>query len=162
MLKLIDLKLAFLPISPLFTTTTISAMNTLPGIVSIKYTSCQNLQPHVMAQSISGAVIDINAPLTDIPFINIPECKWSGNLEQGARVEESTLEFTTTHHLPEGRRLAFIITVASGKQYLIGSREPKYPRITYSDTSGSPSGDAAVRSYKISHTALKSVLPCIL
>lgn len=137
-------------------------MNTLPGIVSIRYTDCDNLQPHVMQQSISGATIDLSVPSEKINFFDVPKCQWSGTLSSGCREEKATLEFTTADILPEGRWLAFILTIASGKQYLIGSREPKYPQIEYSETTGSPSGEAAVRTYKITHIALKSVLPCIL
>lgn len=137
-------------------------MNTLPGIVSIRYTDCENLQPHVMQQSICGAIIDLALPTEKISFYGVPRCRWSGELASGCREEKSTLEFTTSDMLPEGRMLAFILTLASGKQFLIGSREPKYPQIEYDESTGSPSGDAAVRTYKITHVALKSVLPCVL
>lgn len=136
-------------------------MNTLPGIVSIRYTDCDNLQPHVMQQSISGAVIYLALPTVKVSFFGVPKCQWTGSLSSGCRQEKVTLEFDTTDILPEGRRLAFILTVASGRQFLIGSREPKYPQIEYTETTGSPSGDAALRTYKITHVALKSVLPCM-
>lgn len=137
-------------------------MNTIPGIVSIRYTECSNLHPHVMHHSICGEVIAVAAPCHSISFFGVPKCKWSGSLSSGCRMEKSTLEFETSDIIPEGRRLAFIVSVAGGKQFLIGSREPNYPQIEYSETTGSPSGDAAVRSYKISHTGLKSMLPCVL
>lgn len=137
-------------------------MNTLPGIVSICYADCENLQPHVMQQSITGATIDLAVPTVEINFYDIPKCQWSGTLSSGCRQEKATLEFKTSDTIPEGRRIAFIVTVASGRQFLIGSREPKYPQVEYSESTGSPSGDAAVRTYKITHVALKSVLPCIL
>lgn len=137
-------------------------MNFLPGIVSISYTDCDNLQAHVMQQSISGAIIDLALPVVKIHFFGVPKCQWTGSLSSGCRQEKATLEFATADIIPEGRRLAFIITVASGRQFLIGSREPKYPQIEYTETTGSPSGDAALRTYKITHVALKSVLPCVL
>lgn len=137
-------------------------MSTLPGIVSIRYTDCDNLQPHVMQQSICGAKIDVAVPSVEIKFFGVPKCQWSGSLSSGCRQEKSTLEFATADTLPEGSRIAFIVTVASGRQFLIGSREPKYPQIEYTETTGSPSGDAALRTYKITHVALKSVLPCVL
>lgn len=137
-------------------------MNTLPGIVSIRYTDCRNLQPHIMMHSICGAKIALAVPTEKISFYGVPKCQWSGTLSSGCREEKATLEFTTTDILPEGCRLAFIITVASGKQFIIGAREAKYPQIEYTETTGSPSGDAAVRTYKITHVAPKSVLPCVL
>ncbi len=137
-------------------------MNYLPGIVSIRFTDCENIPQHVMQQSISGAVIHLALPSVKINFFGVPKCKWSGTLASGCRNEKATLEFNTADIIPEGRRLAFIVTVASGRQFLIGSREPKYPQIEYDESTGSPSGDAALRTYKITHIALKSVLPCIL
>ncbi len=137
-------------------------MNTLPGIISICYTDCENLQPHVMQQSITGATIDLAVPAVEINFYDIPKCQWSGTLSSGCRQEKATLEFKTSDIIPEGRRIAFIVTAASGRQFLIGSREPKYPQVEYTESTGSPAGDAAVRTYKITHVALKSVLPCIL
>lgn len=137
-------------------------MNTLPGIVSIRYTDCDNIQPHVMQQSISGSTIDVAVPSVKINFFGVPKCQWGGTISAGCRQEKATLEFATSDIIPEGRRLAFIVTVASGRQFLIGSREPKYPQVEYTETTGSPSGDAAVRTYKITHVALKSVLPCVL
>jgi hypothetical protein len=137
-------------------------MNSLPGIVSIRYIECENIQPHVMQQSMSGAIIDLALPTQKINFYGIPKLEWSGSLSSGCRIEKTTLEFKTTEIIPEGRRLAFIVTGASGRQFLIGSREPKYPQIEYTESAGSPSGDAALRTYKITHVALKSVLPCVL
>lgn len=135
-------------------------MNTLPGIVSIQFTDCKYLPSHIMQQALSGMPVVLAIPFVKVNFYGIPKCEWSGSLSSGCRQEKTTLEFATSDALPEGRRLAFVVTVASGRQYLIGTREPKYPQIKYSETTGSPSGDAAVRTYKITHVALQSVLPC--
>lgn len=137
-------------------------MTFLPGIVSIRYTECQNIQPHVMMQSIAGAIIDIALPTTQIKFYGTPKCKWNKTIENGTPQEKLTLEFNTADIIPEGLRLAFIIKIASGRQFLIGSREPKYPQIEFEENTGSTEAEAALRTYKISHVALKSVLPCIL
>ena len=135
-------------------------MNTLPGIVSIHFTDCKFLPAHIMQQSISGMPIVLAVPFVKVNFYGIPKCQWSGSLSSGCRQEKTTLEFATSDVIPERRRLAFVVSVASGRQYLIGTREPKFPQIGYTDTTGSPSGDAAVRTYKITHVALQSVLPC--
>lgn len=137
-------------------------MTTLPGIVSIRYTDCANIQPHAMQQSICGAVVDLALPSVKVSFYGQPKFEIDGSLSSGDRQEKTTIEFATSDILPEGRHLAFILTCASGKQWLVGTREPKYPQVNYSETAGSPSGDAAVRTYKITHIALKSALPCVL
>lgn len=136
--------------------------NTLPGIVKIRMVRCEDIQPHVMYSSISGATVMLSMPSVKVEFYGQPSLKWEGTLVNGARQEKSTLEFSTSTALPEGKWLAFVVTTASGKEYLIGTREPKYPQIAYSETAGTPDGEAAVRTYKITHVAQKSVLPCIL
>ncbi|MBD5243176.1 MAG: hypothetical protein HDS60_03710 [Barnesiella sp.] len=136
--------------------------NTLPGIVKIQYVRCADIQPHVMYLSLCGAIVDLALPAVQIKYYGTPSLKWDGTTVNGGRQETSSLEFATTAKLPEGERLAFVITTASGKQYLIGTREPKYPQISYSETVGAPDGNAALRIYKITHIARKSVLPCIL
>lgn len=104
----------------------------------------------------------LSIPSTPIKFYGHPTLKWEGSKVNGARQEKTTLEFLTNEVLPDNKHIAFVVTTASGKQYLIGTREPKYPVITYSETSGAPDGEAALRAYKITHIAQKSVLPCIL
>lgn len=136
--------------------------NTLPGIVKIEMVRCAHIQPHVMLASICGALVVLALPSVPVKFYGQPTLKWDGSKANGAPQEKSTLEFSTTDKLPEGERLAFVLTIASGKQYLIGAREPKYPQISYSETVGAPDGEAALRTYKITHIAQKSVLPCIL
>lgn len=136
--------------------------NTLPGIVKIQMVRCSDIQPHVMLTSICGALVALALPSVSIKFYGRPTLKWEGSKVNGARQEKSTLEFSTTEKLPEGEWLAFVLTVASGKQYLVGAREPKYPQINYTDTAGAPDGEAAMRTYKITHIAQKSVLPCVL
>lgn len=136
--------------------------NTIPGIVKIQAVRCADLQPHLMYLSASGAVAVLALPSVPVEFFGTPSLKWDGSKTNGARVEKATLEFATADKLPENERLAFIVSTASGRQYLIGTREPKYPVVTYSETVGAPDGDAALRTYKITHIAPKSVLPCIL
>lgn len=134
----------------------------LPGITKIRMILCPELPPGLMFQSICGCVPALAVRSEPVGFIGRPLLKWEGAIVNGSRQEKSTLEFKTHSPLPEGRRLAFVVTSASGRQYLIGTREPLYPVITYSDTTGAPDGEAAVRTYKITHIALKSVLRCVL
>lgn len=123
---------------------------------------CADIPPHLMLASICGALIALALPVVVIKFYGHPSLKWTGTIVNGGRQEQATLEFTTSDLIPEGERVAFVVTAASGRQYLIGTREPNYPVVTYSETTGAPGGEAAVRTYKITYIAQKSVLPCIL
>lgn len=136
--------------------------HSLPGIRKIQIVRCADLDAGVMLHSICGCLVAIAAPAENIEFCGKPVLSWEGSKVNGTRQEKSTLQFSSVHHLPERERIAFVITVADGSQYLIGSREGRYPVIEYTDTTGEVGRTASVRSYKITHTAQKSVLPCVL
>lgn len=134
----------------------------LPGITKIRMIDSRDLPRGLMWQSICGCVHGLAVSSEAVEFIGRPLLKWEGVMVNGSRQEKATLEFKTHHPLPEGRSVAFVVTAADGIQYLIGTREPKYPVITYTETTGAPEGEGAVRSYKITHVAAKSVLRCVL
>lgn len=115
-----------------------------------------------MLQSICGCMVSVAAPAVSVNFVGRPTLKWEGSKVGGTRQEKSTLEFSTVNPLPEGENFAFVVTGAGGRQYLVGTREGNYPVINYSDTTGEPGGSAAVRTYKITHVAQKSALPCVM
>lgn len=115
-----------------------------------------------MLHSICGCVVAIAAPSENVEFVGRPTLSWDGSKVNGTRQEKSKLEFSTTHPIPEGVNLAFVVTAADGRQFLIGSREGRFPVIEYTETTGEPGRSASVRTYKISHIAQKSVLPCVL
>lgn len=112
--------------------------------------------------SICGCIAVVAASAVEVEFVGRPTLRWEGSKVNGTRQEKSTLEFSTVHPLPEGENLAFVVTGAGGRQVLVGTREGNYPVINYSESTGEPGGSAAVRSYKITHIAQKSVLPCVL
>ena len=137
-------------------------MNTLPGIVKIEVVRCDQLPDNVMLTAITRGVVTLVLQPQEVKFYGQPSLKWEGSLVNKAPQEKSTLEFRTPIRLRDDVRLAFIVTAASGKKYLIGSREGKYPVVTYTETTGAPDGEAALRTYKITHIARKSVLECIV
>ena len=134
----------------------------LPGITRICIVRCAHLAPHLMLHSICGGLVAIAAPYETVEFTGRPTLTWEGTKANGDRQEKATLEFSTLRALPEGERLAFVVTAASGQQYLIGTREGRYPVIGYTHTTGDTTGSPAVRTYKITHTAQKSVLECVM
>lgn len=136
--------------------------NRIPGIKKIQIVRCSDLQQGLMFHSICGCIVAIAAPSEVVEFSGRPVLSWEGSKVNGKWQEKSTLQFNSIHQLPQGVLIAFVVTCADGKQYLIGTKEPNYPEITYEDTTGNPGSDAAVRTYKIKHIGQKSVLPCVL
>ena len=137
-------------------------MRTIPGIVKIEVVRCAELPANVMLTAITRGSVTLVLEPEEVTFYGQPTLKWEGMLVNKAPQEKSTLEFKTPHRLHDYVRLAFIVTTASGKKYLIGSREGKYPVVTYTETTGTPDGEAALRTYKVTHLARKSVLECIV
>lgn len=134
----------------------------LPGIKKIQIVRCSDLQAGVMLHSICGCIVAIAAPSETVEFVGRPILSWDGSKVNGTRQEKSKLEFSTIRPIPEGVNLAFVVTAADGRQFLIGSREGRFPVIEYTETTGEPGRTASVRTYKVSHIAQKSVLPCVL
>lgn len=134
-----------------------------PGIRRLYYTPAATLPRHLMLTAICGAAYSTFVDtLYEIPFSGKPSFTREGTLLNGARAEKSTLEFRSDARLPEDFRIAIIVEQVNGECYLIGTREPNYPVIEYTDTSGDPSGDPAARTYRITHTDIRSGIPVLL
>ena len=133
------------------------------GVKKLYYVAAAALPRHLMLTAICkgsyAAFLDL---LTEIPFSGKPLFTRDGTLLNGVRAEKSSLEFRSDLELPEGVRIAFVVEQVNGKCWLIGAREPNYPVVEYSDTSGDPAGDPAIRTYKITHTDIRSGIPVIL
>lgn len=136
--------------------------SSLPGIREIRYVRCADLADNLMLHAICGDSAVINAESEKIDFCGTPTLSWESGKTGGNYVEKSTLEFSTTSELPTHERIAFVVTAAGGESWLIGAREPNFPTVSFTHTTGAPGSGAAVRTYKITHTAQKSVLPCVL
>lgn len=134
----------------------------LPGITRIDFVKCNDLPRYCMLDALGGVTLALAIAHTQISFVGEATLSWEASVVNGGPQEKSTLEFKTTEHLPTDNHLAFIVTTATGKQYLVGTHEKRYPVITYSDTTGTVTSSPSVRSYKITHVAIKSVLECIL
>lgn len=134
----------------------------IPGITRIEYTRAAELPSRLMELSLSrGHRVGLQVATERIEYSGKATLSWEGTMGNGQRAEKSTLEFTTIHRLPEGERLAFIVTAASGEQYLIGTREGRYPVVEYTDTAGESGKTASARRYKITHTGRRSAIECV-
>lgn len=134
-----------------------------PGIRRIYIVPCSSLSPNLMLTAIcGGAYAMFRADLQQLSFSGKPTFTREGTILNGSRAQKSTLEFRSDFEMPEGTRIAFVVELVNGKVWLIGSREPNYPIVEYSDFSGDPAGDPAVRTYKVTHTDIRSGIPVLL
>lgn len=141
--------------------TTLAA--SLPGVRRISWLPCGQLPSNVMLTAICGQYTSLfRADIREIPFSGTADFKHDRSILNGVRVEKSTLTFRSSMVLPEGERMAFVVELMNGAGLLIGAREPNYPQVESSFTAGSPSGEAAVRTYKVTHYDVKSALTVVL
>ena len=134
-----------------------------PGIRRIYTVPCASLSRHLMLSAIcGGAYAMFRSTLTPIRFAGKPVLTREGTILNGSRAQKCVLEFRSDYIVPEGIRMAFVVELVNGQVWLIGSREPNYPVVEYTDTSGDPAGDPAIRTYRITHTDIRSGIPVIL
>ena len=135
----------------------------LPGIRRLYTMPCSALPRYAMLTAICGGVVVLSpSSLTLINFSGTPLLTWERTFNAGARQEKATLTFRTDADIPEGFRIAFVVECVNGKQYLLGKYEPNYPVIEYSESSGEITGNPAVRTYTVTVTDIKAVLPAIV
>lgn len=134
-----------------------------PGVRRIYAVPCASLPPHMMLSAICGGSCTLfRRDLTPVPFAGKPTLTREGTLLNGSRAQKSVIELRTDYIVPEGVRMAFVVEQVNGQVWLIGSREPNYPVVEYTDSAGDPAGDPAVRTYRITHTDIRSGIPVIL
>lgn len=71
--------------------------------------------------------------------------------------EKTSMEFTTTDEIPNYQELAFIVTSAEGRSYVIGQREHPFPIVEISEKIND---DTNIKEVKVTFTRLKSLIPC--
>lgn len=139
-----------------------TSTQTLPGIKSIGWLDSDKLPDRVDLMGICRQVFGIFTDIHPLEFFDEPECSCKRTKEGGSYTETASLKFQCGSRLPECNRLGFVVTDISGQAYLIGSKEAPRPIVEVEHTTGSPGGDTASFHYEIKHTALKTLIPCIV
>lgn len=139
-----------------------SLASRLPEIVELGYVPCRLLTPDMLLQSLTGQMVAISAPITTINIISQATYSWEGTIVNHARQEKGTLKFITLDSIPDDEPIAFVLTTAGRRQYLVGKREGRFPIINYADTTGQRAGDRAARTYTVTYVAPKAALECVV
>lgn len=139
-----------------------SSATRFPEITELGYVPCRLLTPDIMLQSMTGQIVAVSAPITPINIISQATFSWEGTIANHARQEKATLKFITLDIIHDNEPIAFLITTAAGKQYIVGKREGRYPIINYSDTTGQRAGDRAARTYTVTYIAAKAAIECVV
>ena len=134
----------------------------LPSIVKIAYLPCSELSPDILLRHKVKLPVAVYAGTTPVKFYGTPTCEGVMEYENKGRVEHTTLNFSTLDELPTAYPIAFVVTTANGRSYLIGAMERPFPVVKIESTTGTPAGESAVSKVTVTFSASKSLIPCIV
>lgn len=134
----------------------------LPSITKIAYLPCSELSPDIVFRYKVKMPVAVYAGTTPITFYGTPSCDTVSEYENKGRLEKATLKFSTLDELPTAFPIAFVVTTANGRSYLIGAMERPFPVVKVEERTGVPGGEPAVKSVTVTLSAYKSLVPCIV
>lgn len=139
------------------TTTTI-----LPGVKAIGWLDCDLLTAHVALRAVAGMEVPVFTAVTPIAFFGEAECSRTSKRDGAQRSESAALKFNCAEPLPVHLHLGFVVETVDGRHWLIGGAEAPFPVVDCERRAGSPSGEPAGLTYEVSHTALRTLIECIV
>lgn len=132
----------------------------LPGVRAIGWLDCRLLQRRVDLHGICRTKVPVLTAVERINFFDEPTCSCKTLRESGLVTATASLKFHSDALLPIHRDLGFVVTDQSGNNYLIGCKEPPFPKVEVEMSAGAPDGDGAGFFYTVSHTALATLIEC--
>ena len=134
----------------------------LPAIIKVKYVECELLPTDITLKAISGATVEIYASLQNVPLDGEALCETETTFDNNSQVQKTQLVFYTLDELPTHKHLAFVISTANNETFIIGTKEAPFPTFKISKSTGSPSGDPAVKKYEVTFKGKRTLIPCII
>ena len=134
----------------------------LPSITKIAYLPCSELSPDIQLRYKVKMPVAVYAGTSLVKFFDTPTCEAVMEYENKGRVEHTTLKFSTLDELPTAYPVAFVVTTANGRSYLIGAMERPFPVVKIESTTGTPAGESAVNKVTVTFSSAKSLIPCIV
>ena len=134
----------------------------LPSITKIAYLPCSELSADIAFRCKVGLPVAVYAVTTPVTFFGTPLCDTVSEQENKGRIEHTTLTFSTIEELPTAYPIAFVVTTANGRSYLIGTMERPFPVVKIESTTGAPDGDTATDKVTVTFSAPKALVPCVV
>ena len=131
----------------------------LPGIKSISFTKCDDLEADLIYQALVDLPITISTIETEISLKSIPTCELEEAPDNNTQTQKAKLIFTTLQDLPTSKPLAFLIHTINDTHYILGVHERPFPSVKTTTTTSKPDGEAAIKKYEVTFTARKALIP---
>ena len=132
----------------------------LPGVKEIGWVRCEHLVNDIALRGISMMPVPVLTDIHNVAFFDEPTCECVTENDNGNRTDTAKLKFSAEDLLPIKENLAFVVTAIDGNSYIIGAHEAPFPVVKLTISFGNANGDGAGCIYEITHTAIKSLVPC--
>ena len=133
--------------------------NKMPGIVAVKWIHADELPPHIVDKFIAGLPVALDAAGNELELVEVGSAEGLETVEHNGLTGKATLEFKTLDDVPKEENIVWAAMDADGKWWLIGAREKPYPVVEATRRTGTPGGEPAVTSVKVTRSAKIALIP---
>lgn len=137
-----------------------TTLQILPGIKAIGWMRCDQLIADIALRGIAEMAVPILTDIHNVDFFGEPTCECVSENDGGNRTDTAKLQFAAEDMLPIKEHIAFVVTAIDGSTYIIGAKEAPFPVVKLTISFGTSTGDSAGFIYEITHSAIKSLVPC--
>lgn len=135
----------------------------LPGVRRLWMLDCNLIPPYVYLTGICGGVVALMTDkLVELQVLGDAVCKLESERVAGGWKQTATLSLNVGNDVVDKRNIAFVVEDMLGSKFLIGSKEPPFPAVKTTYNFGSASSDAAGCFLDVSHTSLRTLIPCVI
>lgn len=145
---------------PLYSVIAMTDNFSLPGIKALAYVNALELPSDLGLVGISGTPLSLMVASVAIPFTGEATCTCTRSNANGAGNATVELVFQSLLALPEHMPLAFLVTDANDRCFLIGVQEQPWPYVESSQGLGLPDGESSTTTYTVTYKAPKALIPC--
>lgn len=139
-----------------------SNCNRMPGVIAVRWIKAANLSSHMLEKYIAGVPVALGTMGNELKLEDTASASGLNSVENNGLTSKAELEFKTMDEVPRDEDIAWAVQDADGNWWLIGTRERPFPVVEISQSTGTPGGDPAVATVKVTHSAKIALIPVAL
>ena len=139
-----------------------SNCNRMPGVIAVRWIKAANLSSHLLEKYIAGVPVALGTIGNELKLEDTASATGLNSVENNGLTSKAELEFKTMDEVPRDEDIAWAVQDADGNWWLIGTRERPFPVVEISQSTGTPGGDPAVATVKVTHSAKIALIPVAL
>lgn len=139
-----------------------SNCNRMPGVIAVRWIKAANLSSHLLEKYIAGVPVALGTIGNELKLEDTASASGLNSVENNGLTSKAELEFKTMDEVPRDEDITWAVQDADGNWWLIGTRERPFPVVEISQSTGTPGGDPAVATVKVTHSAKIALIPVAL